>query len=91
MNSPPTSASFGINDRSRKGATQKSSQQTTEEGTSLDGVDVQSRTWTHIYLTNSDLTHHRIDGVSPACVAIPAFHPHHLIALLMANTSLINN
>lgn len=70
---------------------QKSSQQTTEEGTSLDGVDVQSRIWTHIYLTNGDLTHHRIHGVSPACVVILTFHPHHLIALFMANTSLINN
>lgn len=69
---------------------QKSSQQT-EEGTSLDGADAQSRPWTHIYLTNGDLTHHHIHGVSPACVVIPAFHPHHLIALLMANTSLINN
>lgn len=66
---------------------QKSSQQTTEEGSSLEGVDAQ----THIYLTNGDLTHRRIDGVSPACVVIPAFHPHRLIALLMANTSLINN
>lgn len=70
---------------------QKSSKQTTEEGISLDGVGAQKGTWTRIYLINGDLTHHRIHGASPASVVIPAFHPHHLIALLMANTSLINN
>lgn len=51
---------------------QKSSQQTTEEGTSLDGADAQSKTWTHIYSTNGDLTHHRIDGVLCCYPGIPS-------------------